>query len=67
MPQIITQDWSNGPMGPGFFMLFRRNIKEFFDGGPMDALLAEDETDEEKKRKRQNISFAVAMLMRAQS
>ena len=66
MPQIITQSWGNGPMGPGFLVMFRRNIPEFFDGGPMNALLTKKKDDKAEKQKREDELFAVVMLMREQ-
>lgn len=65
MPQIITQDWANGPMGPGFLVMFRRNIPEFFDGGPMDALIGKKDGKVDKQKRRDEL-FAVMMLMREQ-
>ena len=62
MPLATIQDWVNGPMGPGFFLLFRKNIDFFYDGGPMDALLGNDDTIK-KKEHELNISVATTLLM----
>ena len=65
MPVFTVTDWSNGPMGPGFFILFRGHKDVFYDGGPMHHLI-----DKSKKtgdlEERFGELFALMMLMREQ-
>ena len=62
MPTIITSSWGDGPMGPGWFIKFPKNISTWYDGGPMyDLIEGPDGADE---RKRQDELFALFMLMR---
>ncbi|KKN88359.1 hypothetical protein LCGC14_0249220 [marine sediment metagenome] len=62
MPLVVTSDWNDGPMGPGWFVMLPKNTSIFYDGGPMDDLLVGPEGADE--RKRQDELFALIMLMR---
>jgi len=63
MPEVVTRDWEDGPMGPGFFLLFPRNVSFFYDGGEMTALLEEPSAD---KKKGMDELVALIMLMGCQ-
>jgi len=64
MPSALITNWSQGPMGPGFFLLFPRTARVWYDGGPMDAGIDYDldSSDEEQL----GIWIALILLMRAQ-
>ena len=65
MPVFVVTDWANGPMGPGFFILFRAHVDVFYDGGPMHHLIDRPK-DKGKLEERFGELFALIMLMREQ-
>ena len=66
MPQAETPSCGNGPMGPGFFMLFPAHADIFYDGGPMDALIGDDGKKKRKKKRKEHetdILIALSLMM----
>jgi hypothetical protein len=61
-PSISDSTWLKGPMGPGFFILFPKNIPLFYDGAP----LPKEDIKDTKTRKRDIELLALLMLMREQ-
>ena len=48
MPTYVVTDWVNGPMGPGWFVMFPRHRDAWYDGGPMDWKKEEKRDDIEE-------------------
>ncbi len=64
MPTYPVTDWAFGPMGPGFFILFRRTADVWSDGGPMHAGLEEDDLGREDDELSAEV-LALMVLLRA--
>lgn len=62
MPLVTITDWANGPMGPGFFLLYPRHVDIFYDGGPFHALLGNDDRVK-KKEQETDVLVALSLLM----
>ncbi len=62
MPLATITDWSNGPMGSCFFMMFRRNVTFFYDGGDFHSLLGSGD-DGKKKEYESDTLVALSLLM----
>jgi len=65
MPTYVVTDWENGPMGPGFFILFPRHDTRWFDGGNFYDYIYEPKKAGDEKEK-DDVLFALFMLMREQ-
>jgi len=63
MPTYTVTDWENGPMGPGFFILFPRHEDRWYDGGIINELIDVDKDDADEERRVGEL-FALIMLMR---
>ncbi len=66
MPVFTTMDWINGPMGPGFFLLFPANVDIFYDGGGFWELIGQEPGTLERQ-KRLGELVALVLLMRIQN
>ncbi|MCK5615528.1 hypothetical protein KAR91_77405 [Candidatus Pacearchaeota archaeon] len=62
MPSAVVSDWSDGPMGPGFLILFPRNRIVSYDGAPLPKIKKKDFSS----RKEDTELVALMMLMREQ-
>lgn len=65
MPLLVTTNWADGPMGPGFFLLFSANTAIFYDGGGFFELIGQRPGDAERQERFGEL-VALVILMRHQ-